>query len=112
MKESLYCAVCLILCLTGLFSVLWHLFCHLVCEKHPDDIYTVVCTKNISELPDKVYSALVLTKHRPLGTRGVYVVDCGIPSYIKQNCESSAHGIGRVHFITRDKIVDIFENKD
>ncbi len=112
MSESLYCAVCLILCLTGLFSVLWHLFCRLVCEKDCDEIYTVICTKDMSGLPDKVYSALILTKYRPLGARGVYVVDCGIPSYIKQYCENSAHGIGRVHFITQDRIADIFENKD
>ncbi len=112
MSESLYCAVCLILCLIGLATLLWCLFCRLVCERDCDEIYTVVFSKDMSSLPDKVYSALLLSKHRPFGARGVYVVDCDIPSYIKQYCENSAHGIGRVHFITRDKIEDIFENND
>lgn len=112
MGESVSNAVCVILCLVGFFSVLWQLICRLLCKRDCDNIITVIIDSNSSELPDKVYSALLLSKYRPLGKRDIYVVDKNVPQHIKILCETCVGSFGKVHFVSPEDVFNIFQNKD
>lgn len=100
-----------ILCLTGIASLLWYAFCRTMCEKDCKEIFTVVCCKNHSDLPDKVYSGLMLSRYHPLGRRDIIVVDTGIPEHIKILCEACAENLGTVYFISHKEVSEIFGNK-
>ncbi len=110
MRDAVFCSINLIFCLAGLFSVIWHIFCHIMCKKDCRDIITVVMSNNHSELPDKVYTAMLLSRHRNFGKRDVFVIDTDIPSHIKILCRTCAENMGKVHFVTQKEISDIFQN--
>lgn len=112
MSETLYSAFCVIMCLMGIISCIWLLSCRMLCKRDSNDIITVVQCHVSSELPDKVYSALLLSKHRPLGMRDIYVIDKDVPEHIKILCQTCAGNIGKVHFVSQNDVLNIFQNKD
>ncbi len=112
MGETIYSAFCVIMCLLGIFSALWLIVCRMLCKRDCKDIITVVLNNNSSELPDKVYSALLLSKHRPLGMRDIYVMDKDVPEHIKILCQSCVGNFGKVHFISQEEVLNIFQNRD
>lgn len=112
MLDSIFQAAVLILSLIGLFNLLWYCFCCLTCSKDTRGIYTVVAVKNYDKLPDKLYSAMLLTKYRPIGKREIYIIDNAVPYHTKQLCHSCAENMGRVHFVNSSQLLDIFESKD
>lgn len=112
MLDAILNAATLILSLIGLFSILWYCFCYLACDKDKDGIYTVVTAKSCDKLPDKLYSAMLLTKYRPIGKREIYVIDDNVPYHTKQLCHSCIENMGRIYFVNASKLSDIFEKKD
>ena len=112
MGETLLSAFCVIMCLVGIFTSVWLIVCRMLCKRDWDDIITIVQSSNSSELPDKVYSALLLSKHRPVGMRDIYVIDKGVPEHIKILCQTCAGSLGKVHFVSHSDVLNIFQNKD
>ena len=112
MCETLLSAFCAIMCLVGIFTSVWLIVCRMLCKKDYNDIITVVQCSNSSELPDKVYSALLLSKHQPMGRRDVFVIDKDIPEHIKALCHTCAGSLGKVHFVSQSDVLNIFQNKD
>lgn len=112
MAEAILNGFYVIMCIVGFFSVLWQLVCRLLCKKDCDNIVTVVYSADSSELPDKVFTALLLSKYRPLGKREIHVIDSGVPEHIKILCEACADGFGKVHFVSEEDVLNIFQNKD
>lgn len=116
MIQSLFHAICLILIIIGTFSILSCLYSLLLCKKNCKRVFTVIyCDENETLLPDKVYSACLLSKYMVLGQRNVYVVDKGISPYTKRHCREIISGIGKVYFINEAElthICEIYENND
>lgn len=105
---------CLVFFLSALFFLIYIIFSHAICCKEKQGIFLCVYTEDFSRLPCKVYSACVLGKFAPLGKRKVYVIDNGIPSYIKELCRQTLGDMGRVIFIKEapaDSIYKISDNK-
>ena len=70
-----------------------------MCERSSQDIYTVVFHFEDEEyLPDKVYTAMLLSEYKPFGKRNVYVADTGFSDHIKLKCQLITAGMGTVHF--------------
>lgn len=112
MSNAIIHAAALILSLIGLFDLLWYLFCRLTCDKDSGGIYTVIAVKDTDKLPDKLYTAMVLTKYKPIGKREIYIIDDKVPYHTKQLCLSCSEKMGRIYFVTSSKLCDIFEKKD
>ncbi len=116
MIQSLFHGFCLILIIIGIFFLLSRLYSLLLCKKNCKGIFTVVCCKeNESLLAEKVYTACCLSKYMALGDRHIYVIDNGISPFTKRHCREIISGMGKVHFITEDKLSflnEINENKD
>lgn len=110
MLRTIDSALYLIFALTGLFSVLYKTVVYCICKKNYSQIRTVVMCENHSELPDAVFSALLLCKNQPLGKRDIYVADNTVPSHIKILCHTCVGTMGRVHFISPENTEDIFKN--
>ncbi len=105
MSESLFYALCLIFALIGLYYVFERLYRHFMCERNCRDIYTVIFHFDEEEyLPDKVYSAMLMSDYLTLGKRKVYVIDSEFSDHIKLRCQLITKDMGTVHFIKRDEL--------
>lgn len=111
MSDAIIHSAALILSLIGLFNLLWYLFCHIACDKDCDDVYTFVITEDMEKLPDKLYTAMLLSRYRPVGEREIYVVADEVPYHTKQLCHSCVENLGRVYFISERELLDLFKNK-
>ena len=110
MLESVFYAFCLIFALLGLYYVSDSLYRHLLCERNCKDIYTVIFNFEDDELlPDKVYSAMLLSSYLPFGKRKVYVIDSGQPEHIKLKCNLITADMGTVHFIKKEDLNGLYK---
>ena len=113
MSESFFYALGTILALAGLYYVSERLYKHFMCEKNCNGIYTVIFHFDEDEyLPDKVYSAMLLTEYKSFGKREVYVMDTGFPDYIKLRCKLLTGDMGTVHFIKSEDLRGLYKFKD
>ena len=105
MAESILCALGTILALCGLYYVTERLYKHFMCERNSRNIYTVVFHFEDEEyLPDKVYTAMLLSEYRPFGKREIYVVDGGFSNHIRLRCQLITADMGTVHFISASEL--------
>lgn len=110
MSESLFYSFCLIFALVGLYYAFESLYCHFLCERNCKDIYTVIYHFEDEEtLPDKVYSAMLLSRHSSFGKRQVYVVDRSFSEHIKLKCQLITKEMGTVHFIKREDLRALYK---
>lgn len=116
MIQSVLHAICLILIIIGIFSVLTRLYSIFLCKKNCKGVYTVVCCdENESLLAEKVYTACYLSKYMVLGERNVYVIDKGISPFTKRHCREIISGMGKVYFISEEEVSHldkIYKNND
>ena len=105
MSESVFYAFCLIFALVGLYYAFESLYCYFLCERNCRNIYTVIYHFEEEEsLPDKVYSAMLLSRHNSFGKRQVYVIDSEFSDNIKLKCQLITKEMGTVHFIKREEL--------
>ena len=112
MSEALLYSLGLIFAVTGLYFAFESLYKHLMCDRNSDGIYTVIFHFEDNELlPDKVYSAMLLTEYKSFGKREVYVVDTGFPDYIRLRCQLIVGDMGTVHFIRSEDLRGLYKIK-
>ena len=105
MAESILCAIGTILALCGLYYVSEKLYKYFMCERNSRDIYTVIFHFEQEEyLPDKVYTAMLLSEYQPFGKREVYVIDNSFSHHIKLRCQLISAEMGTVHFISASEL--------
>ena len=110
MSESVFYALVTILALAGLYYITEKLYKYFMCEKNSEGIYTVIFHFDEDErLPDKVYSAMLLTEYKSFGKREVYVIDTGFPDYIKLRCKLLTGDMGTVHFIKSEDLRGLYK---
>ena len=110
MSESVLYAFGVILALTGLYYISERIYKHFMCEKNARGIYTVIFHFDEDEqLPDKVYSAMLLSEYKSFGKRDVYVFDTGFPDYIKLRCKLLSADMGKVHFIKSEDLRGLYK---
>ena len=110
MSESVFYALVTIFALAGLYFVSERIYKYFMCEKNCDDIYTVIFHFDEDEsLPDKVYSAMLLTEYKSFGKREVYVIDTGFPDYIRLRCKLLTGNMGTVHFIKSEDLRGLYK---
>ena len=110
MSESVLYSFAIILALAGLYYVTERLYKYFMCEKNSEGIYTVIFHfGEFQQLPDKVYSAMLLTEYKTFGKREVYVVDTGFPDYIKLRCKLLTGDMGTVHFIKGEDLRGLYK---
>ena len=110
MLQSLFCALCTLLSLFGLYHVFEGLYKYFMCKKNYDGIYTIIFHFDEEYLlPDKVYSALLLTEYKTLGKRDVYVIDTGFQENTKLKCKLLSGDMGTVHFIKCEDLRRIYK---
>ena len=110
MAESVVYALGIIFALTGLYYISEQLYKYFMCERNADGIYTVIFHFDEDErLPDKVYSAMLLSEYKSFGKREVYVIDTGFPDYIKLKCRLLTADMGTVHFIKGEDLRGLYK---
>ena len=110
MLESLFYALCTLLALFGIYHVFDGVYKYLMCKRNDEGIYTVIFHFDEEYLlPDKVYSALLLTEYKTLGKREVYVIDRNYSENTKIKCRIIVGDMGRVHFIKSEDLRGIYK---
>ena len=110
MSESLFYAFCIIFSLIGLYYVFERAYRHFMCERNCSYIFTVIYHFEEEEyLPDKVYSAMLLSEYMPFGKREIYVVDSEFSHHIKLKCQLITKEMGTVHFIKREDLKVLYK---
>lgn len=110
MSEAIFYAFCLIFAVMGLSYTIESLYCYFLCERNCDNIYTVIFHFEDEEsLPDKVYSAMLLSRYNTFGKRDVYVVDAEFSHHIKLKCQLITKDMGTVHFIKREDLKVLYK---
>ena len=101
MAESILCALGTILALMGLYYLTERIYKHFMCLRNAQDIYTVIFHfENEDFLPDKVYTAMLMSEYSPFGKREIYVIDSNFSNNVKLKCQLITANMGTVHFIT------------
>jgi hypothetical protein len=101
MAESAVCAIGVVFALCGLYYVTERLYKYFMCEKNSKDIYTVIFHFEEEEhLPDKVYTAMLMSEYKSFGKREIYVVDNNFSHHIRLRCQLITAEMGTVHFIS------------
>lgn len=110
MAESVLCAIGTILALFGLYYLSERLYKYFMCERNSRDIYTVLFHfENEEYLPDKVYTAMLLSEYKPFGKREVFVADNGFSHHIKLRCQLITADMGTVHFISTAELRSLYK---
>ena len=110
MSESVFYGIGTILALTGLYYICESIYKHFMCDRNSQGIYTVIFHSGEDELlPDKVYSAMLLSEHSSFGKRKVYVIDSGFPDYIILRCKLIVGDMGTVHFIKEEDLTGLYK---
>ena len=110
MAESVLCATGTILALIGLYYLTERLYKYFMCEKNSRDIFTVVFHfEDEAFLPDKIYTAMLLTEYKPFGKREVFVVDTGFSHHIKLRCQLITSDMGTVHFVKGEDLRGLYK---
>ena len=110
MSESVLYSFGIILALVGLYYLSEKLYKYFMCERNSEGVYTVIFHFGEDEnLPDKVYSAMLLSEYKTFGKRDVYVVDMGFPDYIRLKCQLLTADMGTVHFIKGEDLRGLYK---
>lgn len=110
MWETILYSLGLILSLVGLYYIAESLYRYFLCERNCKNIYTVIYHFESEEtLPDKVYSAMLMSTYQPFGKREVYVVDADFSHHIRLKCHLITGDMGTVHFIKREQLKSLYK---
>ena len=110
MSESVLYSFGIILALAGLYYLSERIYKYFMCERNSEGVYTVIFHFGEDEnLPDKVYSAMLLSEYKTFGKRDVYVVDTGFPDFVKLRCKLLTGDMGMVHFIKGEDLRGLYK---
>lgn len=110
MSESVFYAIGITLSLVGLYHISESIYRYFLCERNCSDIYTVIFhSESEDTLPDKVYSAMLMTSYLPFGKRAIYVVDSDFSHHIRLKCQLITADMGTVHFIKREELKSLYK---
>lgn len=110
MLEALLYSLGILVFLFGLCHLAESVYKYFMCKKNYEGIYTVIFHfEDEYLLPDKVYSALLLTEYKTFGKRDVYVIDRDYEENIKLKCKLLAGDMGTVHFVKAEDLRRIYK---